>query len=231
MYKQSLLPETIAKEIKKSIIEQQLTPGTKLQNEMELLQVYGVSRPTLREAIKILIAENIVEIRRGKGTYVTQNLGIGDDPLGLEFSNQKHLIRNLFETRLLIEPPIARLAAIRRSDADLAALRTSLEAFTIHFEKGESHAVYDVAFHTNIARCSKNDVLFRIQPIINESIWKGAIETYELEASHKRAMVLHNKVFSAIENQDALLAEETMRNHILEAAEDSNIKLMTTGFK
>ncbi len=225
MHKNSLLPSAVAKEIKKSIIEQQLESGTKLQNEIELLKQYGVSRPTLREAIKILIAENVVEIRRGKGTFVTKNLGIGKDPLGLDFSNQKHLLRNLFETRLLIEPPIARLAAIRRNSTELCTLQSALDEFSNVFEKGANHAEYDVAFHTSIARCSNNDVLFRILPIIIETIRKGFIETYELDASNKRAMVFHNKLYTAIKNQEPDLAEETMRRHILEAATDANIDL------
>lgn len=225
--KRTLLPSAVAEEIKKLIIEKQLPAGTKLQNETEMIALYEVSRPTLREAIKTLIAENVVEIRRGKGTFVTQNLGIGKDPLGLNFSNQKHLIRNLFETRLLIEPPIARLAAVRRTTSELSALKVSLDAFSNVFERGESHADYDVAFHSNIARCSNNDVLFRILPIIIETIKKGFFETYEVEGSNKRAMIFHTKLYSAIENQDPSLAEETMRKHIIETARDANIDLST----
>lgn len=228
MKKNALLPSAVALEIKKLIIDQKLPSGTKLMNETEMIELYGVSRPTLREAIKTLIAENVVEVRRGKGTFVTQNLGIGKDPLGLHFSNQKHLIRNLFETRLLIEPPIARLAALRRKTKELESLKASLEAFSNVFEKGENHADYDVAFHSNIARCSNNDVLFRILPIIIETIKKGSFETYEVEASNKRAMIFHTKLFAAIESQDALLAEDLMRDHILEAAEDAKIDLSSS---
>jgi len=219
------LPSVTASEIKRLIIEQKIPPGTKLQNEIAMMEEYDVSRPTLREAIKILIAENVVEIRRGKGTFVTDNLGIGQDPLGLHFSNQKELIRNLFETRLLIEPPIARLAATRRTQEELNELRLSLDAFKNVFEKGESHAEYDVSFHSNIARCSNNDVLFRILPIIIETIKKGFFETYEVEDSNKRAMVFHTQLFRAIEQQNPDEAEEAMRKHIIEAANDANIDL------
>ena len=225
MAKQSLLPSVIASKIKRSIIEQNLSPGTKLPNETSLLELYGVSRPTLREAVKILITENIIEIRRGKGTFVTNNLGIGQDPLGLEFSNQKELVKSLYETRLLIEPPIARLAALRRDEVDLEELRQALNNFSKVFDGGENHAIYDIAFHTAIARCSKNDVLFRILPIINEGIWKGLYETHEAEISHKRAMVFHNKLFDAIKQKDCDRAEKMMHDHIFEASEDANVVL------
>src|SRR5690554_5953280 len=154
VHKEALLPPVIAREIKRTIIKDQLAPGTKLPNEATLIATYGVSRPTLREAIKILLAENVVEIQRGKGTFVTGNPGIGKDPLGLDFSNQKNLIKNLFETRLLIEPPIARLAALRRTENDLDNLRAALSAFTQAPGRTENHAELDVVFHTTIARSS-----------------------------------------------------------------------------
>jgi DNA-binding FadR family transcriptional regulator len=225
MQKQALLPSVIAHDIKQNIIDQQLIPGTKLQSEVELLKLFDVSRPTLREAIKILGAENVVEIRRCKGTFVRDNIGIGNDPLGLDFSNKKHLIQNLFETRILIEPPIAGLAAERRSEKDLVSLRNALNAFSSAIENGGSHADCDVAFHTLIARCSKNDVLFRILPIIIETIRKGSAETFENVSSHKRAMVFHHKLFDAIERQNVALAEDTMRRHIIEAADDAKIEI------
>lgn len=91
--------------------------------------MFGVSRSTVREAIKLLIAENVVEIQRGKGTFVTLQPGLSKDPLGLEFANQKKLLDNLMETRMMIEPQIAYLAAQRATQANIDKLADIIEKF------------------------------------------------------------------------------------------------------
>ena len=95
-----------AQKVKTMIIQRQMKPGDRLPTEKELADLFGVSRSTLREAMKFLRAENVVVIRQGSGTFVSAGTGIGEDPLGLHFTNQENLIENLFETRMLIEPQI-----------------------------------------------------------------------------------------------------------------------------
>ncbi|MGB4255860.1 MAG: GntR family transcriptional regulator, partial [Rectinema sp.] len=74
--------QEVASHIKELIRDEKLKPGEKLPNELELCSLFSVSRPTIREAVKILISQGIIEIRRGKGTYVTEVPGIAQDPLG-----------------------------------------------------------------------------------------------------------------------------------------------------
>ena len=109
------LPEIVAQNIKGMIIERSLNEGEKLPTESELTMNFNVSRSTIREAIKILIAENVVEIRHGRGTFIAKKTGITKDPLGLSFADRKMLLPNLLEARRLIEPNIAALAAQRRT--------------------------------------------------------------------------------------------------------------------
>ena len=77
------------------------------------MAAYDISRSTIREAMKILQAENVVEIRRGLGSFVAENTGIARDPLGLNFTGQEELLSEMMEVRLLTEPQIAALAAER----------------------------------------------------------------------------------------------------------------------
>lgn len=79
-----------AKRLREMIIEKEMKSGDRLPSESALGEMFGVSRSTVREAIKLLIAENVVEIQRGKGTFVTLQPGLSKDPLGLEFANQKN---------------------------------------------------------------------------------------------------------------------------------------------
>lgn len=86
------------------------------------MAAYDVSRSTIREAMKILQAENVVEIRRGLGSFVAENTGIARDPLGLNFTGQEKLLSEMMEVRLLTEPQIAALAAERRRPEEIARM-------------------------------------------------------------------------------------------------------------
>ena len=115
-----------AQKVKSMIIQRGMKPGDRLPTEKELTELFGVSRSTLRESMKFLRAENVVVIRQGSGTFVSTGTGIGEDPLGLHFTNQEHLLANLFETRLLIEPQIAGLAVQRATPQDIRNLKQIL---------------------------------------------------------------------------------------------------------
>ena len=118
-----VLPMATAQKVKTMIIQREMKPGDRLPTEKELADLFGVSRSTLREAMKFLRAENVVVIRQGSGTFVSAGTGIGEDPLGLHFTNQEKLIQNLFETRMLIEPQIAGLACQRATPQDVRNLQ------------------------------------------------------------------------------------------------------------
>lgn len=116
-----VLPMATAQKVKMMIIKRGMKPGDRLPTENELAKLFSVSRSTLREAMKFLRAENVVVIRQGSGTFVSAGTGIGEDPLGLHFTNQENLIHNLFETRMLIEPQIASLA-VQRATPRISAI-------------------------------------------------------------------------------------------------------------
>ena len=112
--KQVPLSEKVAAQISDLIKERNIGTGDKLPNEFELAESLNVGRGTIREAVKLLVARNCLEIRRGKGTYVTEELGKVNDPLGFEYvSDKTKLAEDLYELRIQIEPWIASLAAKR----------------------------------------------------------------------------------------------------------------------
>ncbi|MBR3867466.1 MAG: FadR family transcriptional regulator, partial [Butyricicoccus sp.] len=111
MRKPRKLPEQIADKLREMIIQEEMKTGSKLPAEAELMARFGVSRSTVREAVKILQTENIVDIRQGQGTFLCAMPGLKQDPLGLRFADQQELIAHLLEIRLLIEPGVAALAA------------------------------------------------------------------------------------------------------------------------
>ena len=114
------LAESVANELATLIIiDKKYNPGDKMPNENELSAAMKVSRTTLREAIRILATRNILEIKRGKGTFVTELENIEDSDGVASLSKVKVNLKDLYEMRILFEPQAAYLAAIRGTEKEI----------------------------------------------------------------------------------------------------------------
>jgi DNA-binding FadR family transcriptional regulator len=223
---QPRLSEQLALEIRKLIVERRLKPGDRFLSENTLIGMYGVGRSTIREAIKLLVAENVVEIYHGKGTFICERTGINSDPLGLQYADQTRLLFNLFETRLIVEPRMAFLAAKRATGEDIAMLNQIIARFgDLDAGTGPRFPSLDVDFHSALASCTKNEVLYRFLPGICDAIRKGRGETADNLASHEKARICHRKIFLAIRNRQPEMAAREMVKHIKQTAKDMNIFL------
>lgn len=214
------LSEKIAEEVKTMIKKNNMKPGDKLLSEEKLGEVFNVSRPTIREAMQLLKAENIVEIERGRGTFISEHTGVIKDPLGLEFVYDSSLVKDLLEARLIIEPPITFLAATRTVEKSIRDLGEIIKEMKLQTTQDESTADLDMKFHTLIAKCTGNNVLHRVVPIINESIVKGHDKTYGNNESLKRAIESHVNIFNAIKSRQPLVARYEAEKHIRQTLDD-----------
>ena len=219
------LPEQVADKLREMIIQESLKTGAKLPAEAELMERFGVSRSTVREAVKILQTEHIVDIRQGQGTFLCAMPGLAHDPLGLRFADQEELIAQLLETRLLIEPSVAALAAIRRQDKQLAAMKTLLDKMDNAYLHGEDYTPYDFEFHSVIAQCTGNDVMMRLLPTIHESIQAGYHHTRRVEGSYQRASQCHLEMYRGILDHDSERARMAAQRHMLQTMHDSGVEV------
>ena len=215
-----VLPMATAQKVKTMIIQREMKPGDRLPTEKELADLFGVSRSTLREAMKFLRAENVVVIRQGSGTFVSAGTGIGEDPLGLHFTNQEKLIQNLFETRMLIEPQIAGLACQRATPQDVRNLQLLVTEMDRSEVNSPASAELDVQFHTAVAECTHNEVLIRVVPIIIESIRRSHVETHDDPESFKQAKRSHAGICKAIAEGDFMEAKFQAERHVWETLND-----------
>ena len=222
---QKQLPLQAAMQLRQMIMNKQMRPGDQLPSETELGIMFGVSRSTVREAVKLLVAENVVEIHRGRGTFVSAQPGVGKDPLGLDFANQKNLLQDLLETRLMIEPQVAALAAQRAKQRDIDMMETLLQSAEKDSEWHKNHAGLDIQFHSLVAQCTQNEVIHRFLPIVCESIREGFYETVTIKGSQERAKQAHFNIYMAIKNRDPAAARLETEKHILSTAKDANIIL------
>lgn len=174
----------------------------------------NVGRSTIREGIKALTSRNVLEIRRGAGTFISQKGGIADDPLGLAFVKDKlKLVTDLLEVRFMIEPEIACIAAIKATDQEidkLAKLCDEVEELIINRKE---HGSKDIEFHAQIASSSKNSIVANLVPIINQSI------TISIDVTQRKleqeTIDTHREVVNAIKNHDPKAAHDAMYLHLV----------------
>lgn len=217
------LPEQIADKLREMIIQEEMKTGAKLPAEAELMARFGVSRSTVREAVKILQTEHIVDIRQGQGTFLCAMPGLAHDPLGLRFADQHDLIAQLLETRLMVEPAVAAVAAIRREERHLIQMKQLLDRMDNAYLHGEDYTSFDFEFHSVIAQCTGNDVVGRLLPTIHESIQAGYHHTQRVEGSYQRASQCHLEMYRGIMEHDSERARRAAQRHMMQTMHDSGV--------
>jgi DNA-binding FadR family transcriptional regulator len=218
MYKKlssrSRLSHEAANHIKALIRSEKLKAGDKLPNEMQLAKSFGVSRPTVREAVQSLMSQNIIEIVRGRGTFVAHNTGVSRDPLGLDFLADRDLPFSLIEARRLIEPGVARLAAQRVQAADLQRLERLVTEMKGIVTRDANWVRVEQEFHSSIARATQNPVIMRIVPVIVEAIVKSLRYAPRSPEDHRQAFREHSAILAAIREKSPEKAFQAMRQHL-----------------
>lgn len=208
------LSHEVADHIMMLIQERRLKPGDKLPSEVQLTQLFGLSRPTIREAIRSLVSRNVLKVEHGRGTFVADNPGVETDPLGLNQLPAEALKPSLLEARLIIEPGVARLAAANADSGDIEAIGTHLADMQQIVDEGKISMSVELEFHRSIAQASKNAVIMRIIPIIMDSIIRTYDSARRTSRDHGAALEEHYAIFEAIRRGDPAGAENAMRNHL-----------------
>ena len=145
------LAEQVADGIMNLIQETPYKAGDKLPTEKELCERTGAGRNTVREALKILASRNVLEIRQGAGTFVSEKQGIPDDPLGFSMVNDHvKLTKDLLQVRIMLEPQIAALAAQCAKENEIKELEGILEEMEAAMKKREDYSELDTKFHTKV---------------------------------------------------------------------------------
>ena len=207
------LSERVAEEVIRYILDNKLGEGARLPNETALAESLCVGRSTVREAMKQLASRNIVTIERGRGTFVKGRLGQVADPLGFRFArNKQKLLVDLIELRLIVEPPIAALAAQRRDDDDIRRIADAQAEVERLVALKENHGPADAQFHAVIAQASQNSVSSAMVPILNQSV--DLVISISGQASFDRTMQYHVGIVDAIARGDSQSAEAIMREHL-----------------
>ena len=222
----SSLSANVAQQIKEMIRTHALQPGQQIPTEQQLSERLNVSRSTVREAVKTLVAQNVLEIHRGKGTFVCQLTGLSDDPFGCEFLSKDTVVQNLSEFRILLEPQVVALAAVRATPKELASMLRIVTAMEELFSQNQVEdglseealdraADLDLKFHTLLYSMTHNPILVRITPYVVKSLIESF--TYsDFRKSYRRNYRLstHRQIYEALKNHDGETASQLCRQHM-----------------
>ena len=208
------LAEQVADGIMNLIQETPYKAGDKLPTEKELCESTGAGRNTVREALKILASRNVLEIRQGAGTFVSEKQGIPDDPLGFSMVNDHvKLTKDLLQVRIMLEPQIAALATQCAKEHEIRELEEILEEMEAAMKKREDYSELDTKFHTKIAQCTHNIVMENLLPVIGKGVAVFAKEVAQTE--YDRTWISHRKIFCYIRDHKPFEAEMEMQYHLL----------------
>lgn len=212
--KRSLVDETV-EAILAFIQEKQLMIGDKLPNEYTLSNYLEVGRSTLREAIKVLASQGVLEVQHGSGTYILSLEPVSEITLLLtEGDDSLKNTLDMFEMRLLIEPRMAALAAQNITDEEMIALEKIAIAIEEDISSDDDfHRNLDMQFHSAIAEASRNIAMKELIPIIIQSITLYN-QYFTSEADKEATIQAHRQILTAIKNRRSVEAYDAMEMHM-----------------
>lgn len=216
MKKTEMLADSIAQRITEMIeVDGRFSVGDKLPNENDLAQELGVSRSTLREAVKILTTSGILEIKRGKGTFVTANTIINSGDFGDIASG----LDDLFEMRLMFEPDCAYYAAERATDEEIEIICKYGEEVEKKILSGEDRTAEEQKFHESIANATHNSFVKQFMPIIFNAIKKGVVVLTKDQDVSDDNLKDDRLIMEFLKKRNPEGARTAMRLHIIHAME------------
>jgi len=217
------LYEQIVSQIEQRVVAGDLKVGDQLPPEKELAEQFGVSRTAVREAIKALREKRLVEIRPGKGTFITNGAPeTMRHSLGLIMKfGSANGFANLVEVREILEPEIAALAATRISDEYIATMQQAVQTMDTALDKVDIFVEADLDFHLALAEGTQNPIIPILMDPIIDMLREQRKRTALSDGGLKRGQFHHKKILKAVMERDPEAARKAMQLHLRQVRDDS----------
>lgn len=206
--------EEVAKQLERLILNK-LQPGDKLPGERELAEMLGVSRSSIRDAIRRLEIVGLVEPRQGAGTVVRE---ISTDtlvsPLANVIAHRRQLVGELLDFRKMLEPPLAARAATHASSGEIAGMDEILRRQGRKVRAGELAIEEDTEFHYRLALAAGNSVVLKVVDVVMDLLRETRSRSLQTEGRPQKSLAGHKRILAAIKRRDAAAAEAAMQQHI-----------------
>jgi GntR family transcriptional regulator, transcriptional repressor for pyruvate dehydrogenase complex len=207
--------QEVARQLERRITED-LKPGDLLPPERKLVQLLGVSRSSVRDAIRTLELMGLLEPRQGVGTVVCSPAPAPTNPLAAALLEKRKMVADLIEVRRMIEPPLARRAALNASLEQIAGLEDILLRQEEEVRRGELGIEEDSEFHYAIALASGNGAVLKVVDVLMDLLRETRERSLQVGGRQEKSLAGHHRILSALKRGDASAAEAAMRRHLQE---------------
>ncbi|HVP53277.1 MAG TPA: FadR/GntR family transcriptional regulator [Terriglobales bacterium] len=208
--------EEVARQIQNHILEH-LKPGDVLPPERELAQRFGVSRGSVRDAIRSLELVGLLEPRQGMGTVVCEPSAEAlASPLAAVLVQKRKLVGELLDVRKIIEPPLARRAALHATAAQIEEMEQILARQGEKVERGEMAVEEDSEFHYRIALAADNSVMLRMVDVLMDMLRETRRRSLQTSGRPQKSLASHRRILAALKRHDPVASESAMLRHLEE---------------
>jgi GntR family transcriptional regulator, transcriptional repressor for pyruvate dehydrogenase complex len=215
--KKTRLFEGVARQIQALIVDGALKTGDLLPPERELAERFGVSRSSVRDAIRTLEFVGLVVPRQGEGTVVAD---VSPEavvmPIASVLGRKRELIEELLDIRKMIEPALAARAAERATPEEIARLEDVLKRQRAKTQRGELAVEEDAEFHYQLALAAKNGVVRRVIDVLMRLLRETRARSLQTHGRPERSLAGHKRILDAIKRRDPAAAERAVRRHVEE---------------
>lgn len=217
--RQRRIYQDIVRQIHDLIAERHLQPGDRLPAERELAETLSVSRTSVREALRVLDAVGLVEVRSGDGTFI-RSAQAPVDPAVWGLLPERRFLLDLLQARRIVEEEIVALAVYNATGDDLDQMQGLLNRRERELADGKTGLETDLLFHQMVAEATRNPVLVSIVRTLNEMWLQSREATGRTPTSPQKAQEFHQAIVEAIRMRDEALARGLMHRHMEDMRED-----------
>jgi GntR family transcriptional regulator, transcriptional repressor for pyruvate dehydrogenase complex len=206
----------VREQLEDAILRGDFRPGQRLPSERELTELFGVSRVSVREAIRSLEAVGLVEVRHGSGTTVADRSKNTTRDLSRWMKTNRVAVLELLMVRGALDALAGEEAALRHDELAIGRIRTAHEEFVQAAENGnlDRQAAFDVRFHLAIAQASESELLHNLLSELHQHLAESRLAFFAPHSRPRASAKEHQAILTAIERRDAAAVRRATRRHI-----------------
>lgn len=216
------LYEQVVAQIREHVAASGMRAGDRLPPERELAERLGVSRASVKQAVVVLEVQGLVDVRHGGGTYLVSDT-LTVEPVETLVERRRRL-PDVLEAREAVETKLAELAALRRTEDDLAELDAALELMDAQVAEGMHGEEGDHSFHAAVTSAAHSELLAEFMQTMAGQVAESRHESLQQPQRPSRSLEQHRKIADAIHAGDAKAAVRAMRRHLQTV---SQVRLLT----